>query len=96
MLLWTRKNLYLRKILVHINKEKKSWSNYLRADYKASKHPELVQNLVLKQWTRQMYFNYISFKKKKNSKSNRKLNYLYAGGGKVLASSSMFTSSKLV
>ena len=62
-----------------------------------SKHPEFVQSLVLKPWTRQMYLNYISFKKKKkNSKSNRKLNYVYAGGGKVLASSSMFTSSELV
>ena len=46
------------------NKEKKSWSNYLRADYKTSKHPEFVQNLALKPWTRQMY-NYISLKKKK-------------------------------
>ena len=75
-------------------KKEKSLSNYLRADYKASKHPEFVHNLVLKPWTIQMYSNYISFKKK--SKSNRKLNYLHAGGGKVLASSSMFTSSELV
>ena len=38
----------------------------------------------------------LHFLKKKKSKSNRKLNYLHAGGGKVLASSSMFTSSELV
>ena len=28
-----------------------------------SKHPEFVQSLVLKPWMRQMYSNYISFKK---------------------------------
>ena len=35
-----------------------------------SKHPEFVQSLVLKPWTRQMYSNYISFKKKINIKSS--------------------------
>ena len=33
-----------------------------------SKHPEFVQSLVLKPWTRQMYLNYISLKKKKKTK----------------------------
>ena len=32
-----------------------------------SKHPEFVQSLVLKPWTRQMYLNYISLKKKKKT-----------------------------
>ena len=43
-----------------------------------------------------LQLHFLKKKKKKNSKSNRKLNYVYAGGGKVLASSSMFTSSELV
>ena len=34
-----------------------------------SKHPEFVQSLVLKPWTRQMYSNYISFKKKRKNKN---------------------------
>ena len=34
-----------------------------------SKHPEFVQSLVLKPWTRQMYLNYISLKKKKKNKN---------------------------
>ena len=33
-----------------------------------SKHPEFDQSLVLKPWTRQMYLNYISFKKNKINK----------------------------
>ena len=68
MLLWTRNNLYLKKFLFTYTKKKRGL-NYLRADYKASKHPEFVQNLVLKPWTRKMYLNYISFKKKKTAKA---------------------------
>ena len=63
-----------------------------------SKHPEFVQSLVLKPWTRQMCLNYISLKKKKKKKQKQqkiKLS-LHAGGGNVLASSSMLMSSKLV
>ena len=61
-----------------------------------SKHPEFVQSLVLKPWTRQMYLNYISLKKKQKTKQQKIKLSLHAGGGSVLASSSMLMSSELI
>ena len=61
-----------------------------------SKHLEFVQSLVLKPWTRKMCLNYISLKKTKKKKQQKIKLSLHAGGGSVLASSSILTSSELV
>ena len=42
-----------------------------------SKHPEFVQSLVLKPWMRQIYLNYISFKKKKKQKKNKNIVFMW-------------------